>query len=109
MSRLTFREVKSMSGVSDDWLSRTIRTVEAVMKQHGFVEDSLQKSSFQKQRNRVMYSIGTCCYDVLTCFVSPRSFCALPHIHSTSCGLLVWGSFRRVLPSHEQASPKEGF
>jgi hypothetical protein len=28
-----------MRGVSDDWLSRTIRTVEAVMEQHGFVED----------------------------------------------------------------------
>jgi hypothetical protein len=26
-------------GISDDWLSRTIRTVEAVMEQHGFVED----------------------------------------------------------------------
>jgi hypothetical protein len=25
--------------VSDDWLSCTIRTVEAVMEQHGFVED----------------------------------------------------------------------
>lgn len=28
-----------MRGVSDDWLSRTIRTVEAVMERHGFVED----------------------------------------------------------------------
>jgi hypothetical protein len=28
-----------MRGVSDDWLSRTIRTVEAVMEQHGFVKD----------------------------------------------------------------------
>ena len=26
-------------GISDDWLSRTIRTVETVMEQHGFVED----------------------------------------------------------------------
>jgi hypothetical protein len=28
-------------GVSDDWLSRTMRTVEAVMEQHGFVEDPI--------------------------------------------------------------------
>lgn len=28
-----------MRGVRDDWLSRTIRTVEAVMERHGFVED----------------------------------------------------------------------
>ena len=26
-------------GISDDWLSCTIRTVETVMEQHGFVED----------------------------------------------------------------------
>ena len=29
-----------MRAVSDDWLSRTIRTVEAVMERHGFVEDN---------------------------------------------------------------------
>jgi hypothetical protein len=28
-----------MRRVGDDWLSRTIRTVETVMEQHGFVED----------------------------------------------------------------------
>jgi hypothetical protein len=29
----------AVMGVDDDWLSRTIRTVEAVMEQHGFVDD----------------------------------------------------------------------
>ena len=29
----------ALQGVSDDWLSRTIRTVETVMEQYGFVED----------------------------------------------------------------------
>ena len=29
----------ALASVSDDWLSRTMRTVEAVMEQHGFVED----------------------------------------------------------------------
>ena len=28
-----------MRRVSDDWLSRTIRTVESIMERHGFVED----------------------------------------------------------------------
>jgi hypothetical protein len=28
-----------MRSVGDDWLSRTMQTVETVMQQHGFVED----------------------------------------------------------------------
>jgi hypothetical protein len=30
----------SVMGENEDWLSRTMRTVEAVMEQHGFVEDA---------------------------------------------------------------------
>lgn len=33
----------AVKGVSDDWLSCTIRTVETVMEQHGFVEDAAPK------------------------------------------------------------------
>jgi hypothetical protein len=39
-----------MRGASDDWLSRTMRTVEAVMEQHGFVEDVASEIKLPKAK-----------------------------------------------------------
>jgi hypothetical protein len=41
----------TVKGVSDDWLSRTIRTVETVMEQHGFVEDVAPKIEVSPQES----------------------------------------------------------
>ncbi|HEY4389692.1 MAG TPA: hypothetical protein VGN34_35060 [Ktedonobacteraceae bacterium] len=39
--KVSVKTVKiALASVSDDWLSSTIRTVEAVMEQHGFVEEA---------------------------------------------------------------------
>lgn len=59
-----------MRGIADDWLSCTIRTVEAVMAQHGFVDDiapQLKLPATETDR-----STGINCFAVLTCFVCLR-------------------------------------
>jgi hypothetical protein len=39
-----------MRGISEDWLSRTIRTVEAVMERHGFQEDVTQETELSAEQ-----------------------------------------------------------
>jgi hypothetical protein len=66
VSRLMFSEAK-MRGVRDDWLSRTIRTVEAVMEQHGFVEDvvSHTKPSAKETMNTLDWNKLFKCFNLL--------------------------------------------
>lgn len=41
-----------MRRMSEDWISRTIRTVEAVMKSHGFIEDIVPKVALSAEQSR---------------------------------------------------------
>jgi hypothetical protein len=41
-----------MRRLSDDWLSRTIRTVEAAMERHGFVDDVSPKIELSRKQLR---------------------------------------------------------